>query len=194
MGGGNEDNLETRIREAAARFRSISFSALRPSHLANSHLTPAERFEFIGARQSATPSQVDAFVSHSWSDDWDAKCASNQLPPLARMNSACWSPLTAASPRPDITLASGMLPLKNGPSASRADTGAAQGSGSTRRASIAMTSMPPSPTCPSMCVARPRDPAHGGPLLAIFTLLRRTHIAGPQIRALSAYTLPALIL
>jgi len=75
MGGGNEDNLETRIREAAARFRSISFSALRPSHLANSHLTPAERFEFIGARQSATPSQVDAFVSHSWSDDWDAKYA-----------------------------------------------------------------------------------------------------------------------
>ena len=75
MGGGDQLQLEDRVRKAVARFCSVPFSALRAEHLASSHLPENERYELVGARKSAALSEVDAFVSHSWSDDGHAKCA-----------------------------------------------------------------------------------------------------------------------
>eukprot|EP00967_Tisochrysis_lutea_P040727 scaffold48978_cov33-Tisochrysis_lutea.AAC.4 len=73
LGGGDGTQLESRVSEAVARFRSIPFSALRPEHFISSDLTPKERFELVGARRAAALNDVDAFVSHSWSDDGRAK-------------------------------------------------------------------------------------------------------------------------
>ena len=75
MGGGDQLQLEDRVRKAVARFCSVPFSALRPEHFASSDLSESERYELVGARRSAALSEVDAFGSHSWSDDGNAKCA-----------------------------------------------------------------------------------------------------------------------
>jgi hypothetical protein len=64
---------EKRAHQAATRFRAIPFSALSPSHLASSALTPAERDLFVRALREPALGTVDAFVSHSWSDEPTAK-------------------------------------------------------------------------------------------------------------------------
>lgn len=73
--GGTDALCDKRVREAAARFRAIAFCDLKPSHLARSELSPTERIELIAARKPAALNEVDAFISHSWSDDGQAKCA-----------------------------------------------------------------------------------------------------------------------
>ena len=73
LGGGDGSQLESRVREAVGRFRSIPFSALRAEHFSSSDLTSRERFELVGARRAAVLHEVDAFVSHSWSDDGRTK-------------------------------------------------------------------------------------------------------------------------
>eukprot|EP00967_Tisochrysis_lutea_P043532 scaffold52601_cov32-Tisochrysis_lutea.AAC.5 len=71
--GGTDALCDQRVREAAARFRCIAFSDLKPSHFDRSDLRPMERIELIAARKPAALNEVDAFVSHSWSDDGQAK-------------------------------------------------------------------------------------------------------------------------
>ena len=71
--GFGSSGWEQRTREAAGRFRAIPFSVLRPSHFESPEVTPAEQALFASTQRKPALNEVDAFVSHSWSDEPDAK-------------------------------------------------------------------------------------------------------------------------
>jgi len=91
---------EARVRKAAARFRGIPWSALEEKHLCASRATPEEAAALSKATLPAELGDVDAFLSHSWSDDGHAKYAAlsewaddfterNGRPPLLWFDKAC---------------------------------------------------------------------------------------------------------
>lgn len=71
--GGNPYDWQERVRGFARRFRALPASTLRSSHFGTSTASPIEAAELAAAVVPADLGEVDAFISHSWSDDGGAK-------------------------------------------------------------------------------------------------------------------------